>query len=229
MSGKRKALSTAPLHPLFRVNMKSILENLEITGHNLKDPAILAEVEREREAFDKTDPAVIALDRKLTAVSRGEAKLQNNAERLEMAQRAFEKSLHALAATFWADALAADPKLGESRELKVLFHAAAAALAASGKGKDVPPPDVAAKTKLRGQALEWLKGELATLTKLLESNSKTNGATVVQILEDWKKDFALDGIRDEKAIDLLPEPERAAWRKLWADVDALLARAKSGK
>ena len=118
----KKTLSKAPLHPQFRSFMKPFLENLENAGRELKDPAILAEVEREREAFEKTDPVLVALDRKLAAVSRGEAKLENNAERLELAQRSYDKSLHALAATFWADALAADPKLAESRLLKVPFR-----------------------------------------------------------------------------------------------------------
>ena len=47
--------------------------------------------------------------------------------------------------------------------------ACAAALAAAGQGKAEPPPDDAAKARLRQQALDWLKAELATWTKLLES------------------------------------------------------------
>ena len=35
--------------------------------------------------------------------------------------------------------------------------------AAAGKGKDEPPPDDAAKVKLRQQALDWLRAELASL------------------------------------------------------------------
>ena len=206
---QKKVLSKAPLHPKYRDLMKKILANLERAGRELNDPAILARVEREREAFETTDPALVALDSRLTAISRGEAKAQNNEERLQFAQRAYDKSLHAFAATLWADALAADPKLDESRQFQVPYNASCSAvLAAAGKGKDVPPPDDAAKAKFRGQALDWLRGELATWTDLLEVNSKTNGPIVAQTMEHWKEDRDLEGIRDAKAIDLLPEPER---------------------
>jgi hypothetical protein len=35
----------------------------------------------------------------------------------------------------------------------------------------------------------------------------------------------LAGIRDDAELAKLPEPERVAFRKLWADVDALLRKA----
>ena len=44
-----------------------------------------------------------------------------------------------------------------------------AVLAAAGQGKDDPPLDDAAKTKLRGQALDWLKAELTVLSKLFDT------------------------------------------------------------
>jgi hypothetical protein len=49
-------------------------------------------------------------------------------------------------------------------------------------------------------------------------------ATIRATLEHWTKDPDLAGVRGE-AIDSLPEEERDGWRTLWADVDALLARA----
>jgi hypothetical protein len=41
-------------------------------------------------------------------------------------------------------------------------------------------------------------------------------------LTDWRQDPALAGVRE--SIDKLPESEREGWRKLWADVDAALAK-----
>src|SRR5262245_64417322 len=35
----------------------------------------------------------------------------------------------------------------------------------------------------------------------------------------------LAGVRDEASLAQLPEPERQAWRKLWAEVEATLVRA----
>src|SRR6185369_14889777 len=40
------------------------------------------------------------------------------------------------------------------------------------------------------------------------------------------KEFAV--VRDPKALDRLPESERSAWKKLWADVETTLARAEAG-
>jgi len=35
----------------------------------------------------------------------------------------------------------------------------------------------------------------------------------------------LASVRDDKALAALPEKERQAWQKLWADVDALRKKA----
>lgn len=47
-----------------------------------------------------------------------------------------------------------------------------------------------------------------------------------QILTHWRGDADLAAIRDQPALDLLSENERAAWQTLWADVAALLQRAR---
>ena len=63
----------------------------------------------------------------------------------------------------WADvAKAAEPANSTER----LEFARAAALIASGQGKDDPPQGDAAKAKLRGQALDWLKAELTVTVDL---------------------------------------------------------------
>ncbi len=41
----------------------------------------------------------------------------------------------------------------------------------------------------------------------------------------WQKDADLAGLRDAAAVDKRPEAERAACRKLWADVAQLLDKA----
>ena len=138
----------------------------------------------------------------------------------------YDRQCHAAAARFWAEALEADPKLGDDRQARHRYNAAcAAALAAAGQGKDDPPPDDAAKAKLRRQALDWLKAELAAWTKLLESGPPQARPAIVQTLSHWKQDTDLAGIRDAEALAKLPEDEQKAWRTLWADVDSLLKRA----
>jgi hypothetical protein len=41
-------------------------------------------------------------------------------------------------------------------------------------------------------------------------------------LRQWQQDPALAGVRESSALSTLPEVERDAWQKLWADVEALL-------
>ena len=105
-----------------------------------------------------------ALAERLPALLKGEDHPRDIAERLTLAQMCYDTKRYAAAARFWAEALQADPKLGDDRETQHRYNAAcAAALAAAGQGKDDPPPDAAAKAKLRGQALDWLKADLDDL------------------------------------------------------------------
>ena len=132
------------------------------------------------------------------------------------------------------DALAAfreaqrvEPALSESREWQLLYHAAcAAALAGSGRGQDEPPPDDPAKAKLRGEALDWLKAELATWTKLLESGPPQERPAIVRTLEQWHHHSDLAGVRDALALAEMPADEQKQWQALWAEVETLLERAR---
>src|SRR6202042_3080850 len=104
--------------------------------------------------------AVVALDARLTAIIKGDQRPKDEADRLRLAQRAYDKALHATAARLWAEALAADPKLGDDRGAQHRYNAAcAAALAAGGHREGDPKPDDVAKAKLRKQALAWLGAE----------------------------------------------------------------------
>ena len=136
-------------------------------GLGREDEAI--EAERELAELTASDPRFAALDARLAAMLKGEAP-KDNAERLALAQRAYDTQRYATASRLWAGALEADPKLADDRQAQHRYNAAcAAALAGCGKGKDDPLPDDASKVKLRRQALDWLKAELAAWSKILES------------------------------------------------------------
>jgi serine/threonine protein kinase len=174
-----------------------------------------------------SDPAMVALDVRLSVILRGYQQPKDSGERLQLAQRSYDKALHAAAAKLWADAIDADPKLAEDRQAQTRYNAArAAALAGCGLGKDDPAPDDAAKAKLRRQALDWLKAELAAWGKLLESGPPQARPAIVQTLDHWKQDGDLAGIRDAEALARLPEAERTEWRALWSEVETLLKRAQ---
>ena len=172
----------------------------------------------------------LAQANRLPAVLRGEDKPGDNAECLAFAQLAFDRKNFAAAARLWSEALTADLKLADDRKVQHRYNAAcAAALAASGAGKDDPPPDGAAKARLRLQALDWLKAEMFAWAKLVESGPPQAKSFIAQTLKHWRDDPDLAGLREEKQLAKVPEEERAALKQLWNDVDGLLIKVGERK
>ncbi len=111
-----------------------------------------------------------ALAARLPALLKGDDRPKDNAERLAVAQVCYDTKRHAAAARFWAEALEADPKLGDDRRAGHRYNAAcAAALAGCRQGTDDPKPDDVVQARLRGQALDWLNAERAVWAKVLDS------------------------------------------------------------
>jgi hypothetical protein len=207
--------------------MGAHLDDLIKAYRGLNDAKGAAEAEQELARFRASDPAIVALDARLAAVLKGNESPKDNTERLQLAQRAYDKALHSSATRLWIEALAADPRLTDDRRAQHRYNAAcAAALAGNGQGKDDPTPDDAAKAKLRAQALAWLTDELAAWTRLLKTAESEKHAGVVQTLRHWQEDADLAGVRDAKAIEALPETEREGWRTLWTNVAEVLARGE---
>jgi hypothetical protein len=130
-------------------------------------------------------------------------------ERIELALALYAKVRHAESAQMFAEAFADDAALAEDLGNSHRYNAAcSAALAAAPGGADA--------AQWRGQALEWLRADLAAREKAATGLAAT--------LEDWKKDPDFASVRDR--LGELPELERAAWRDLWAAVDLALAVAR---
>ena len=104
--------------------------------------------------------------------------------------------------------------------------ACGAALAGCGQGKDNSPLDDQTRARWRQQALLWLRPDLAAHAKRLEIGGPQDRSWVEQSLRHWQKDSDLASLRDP-AASKLPAREQQAWRKLWADVAALLQKARS--
>jgi tetratricopeptide (TPR) repeat protein len=179
----------------------------------------------------KQSEQLLALDEKLPAILKGDARPAGATERLAIGFLCYQyKQLYGASARFYADAFAEQPKLGDNPRTQARYNAAcAAALAAAGHGKDADKLDNKERTRLRKQALEWLRAELPMWGKLLEKATPQQRTVVQTILTRWKKGRELATVRNEDALALLPEAEREAWQKLWADVDALLAKARPAK
>jgi serine/threonine-protein kinase len=165
------------------------------------------------------------LDRQLPAVLGGDAEPASAAEGVEFAVLCWRyKRRHAAAAGFYADAFAAEPKLAADLGRQHRYNAAcSAALAAAGKGEGAGRlPDRVVLT-LRRQALRWLRDDLAAYTRDVAIPAARSA--IRQRLGRWQQDTDLASVRDAEELNKLPEYERAAWRQLWDDVDALRKRA----
>jgi hypothetical protein len=142
-------------------------------------------------------------------VLRGDHQPAAPAEQLDWARFALKYPKHyGRSARLFAAALTADPKLADQTPGLRSEAARAAVLAGTGRGADAPAdgPD---RARLRQQALGWLRAELG----------RVPGPEAGRVLGAWEHDPDLAGVRGE-ALARLPEPERAAWQKLWADVAA---------
>ena len=224
---QRKALAANPNHPTYRQFLANHLNNLIRAAKGLGRADEAAEAKRERDELRNSDPKFVALDARLAGVLKGQAP-KNEAERIQLAYRAYENSLHALSARLYTEAFANDPKLADSRQPGQHRYTAAcaAALAGSGHGKDDPPPDDDAKAKLRRQAREWLQAVLAAWADVLNTGPADMKAMIAPTLRRWKDDIDLTGVRDEPELAKLPKAEREACKKLWVEVEALLAKTK---
>jgi tetratricopeptide (TPR) repeat protein/tRNA A-37 threonylcarbamoyl transferase component Bud32 len=175
---------------------------------------------------------LVELDKQLPAFLKRERQPRNAAETLELAafcQQPF-KQLYAAAARYYREAFAAQPKLAEALRAGHRYHAAcAAALAGCGQGKDAAPPDAKQRSRLRRQALAWLRADLSAWHDLLQKTPKQAQSFAGQTVRHWQQDTDLAGVRDQAGLAKLPERERQEWAKLWADVAALLVRSQGSR
>jgi serine/threonine protein kinase/tetratricopeptide (TPR) repeat protein len=223
---QKQALAANPRNPQYRQFLANHLANLIQAASALGNDAEAAEARRELAELSASDPRFQALDARLKAVIGGE-KPKDNAERLALAERAYDTQHYALAARLWGEALENDPTLANDRQAQHRYSAAcAAALAASESragqvGADPPvPPTDAERASFRNQALDYLQAELDLWTKILESANEQQRSATAQTLAHWQNDTDLASLRGDE-IDTLPEPEHAPWRALWDQVEAL--------
>jgi hypothetical protein len=171
---------------------------------------------------------LVALDAKLPKALQGQAQPADAAERVALAYFCqMYKKRYAAAARFYAEAIAAEPKLTDDvrTETEHRYNAACvAALAGCGQGADAAKLDDAERARLRKQALDWLRADLAAWGQLLEKEPEKNRAAVLKTLRHWQEDADFAGVRGD-ALAKLPEAERPPWQQLWADVEGTLKKA----
>jgi hypothetical protein len=179
----------------------------------------------------------------------GQEQTADGAERLALAWLSQQKQLYATAASGYAKAFAAEPRLAEDGHR---YDAACAAVRAGcGEGQDATGLGVQERVRLRCQARDWLRADLRAWRRLLEKeqdkvpirflcNSSSDKYHVGLIiggdrrkdhrasawLQVWLRDPDLTGVRGEQALARLPEDERRDWQQLWADVEETIAKGR---
>ncbi len=166
---------------------------------------------------------------KLPAILSGRAKAENPAEQIALARacQAPYKRLYVTAAQFFNDAFAAQPSLADNLDADHRYNAAcAAALAGCGQGEDTDKLDAKERARLRRQALDFLRADLRAYRQMMEKPADNAGLLITRRMQHWLRDSDFAGVRGDNALAKLPDEERSAWRKLWADVAEMLAKAQ---
>jgi eukaryotic-like serine/threonine-protein kinase len=172
---------------------------------------------------------LVELDGKLSAILSGQKQPADNVERLDLAQLCQSpcKKQHAAALRFYREAFAEQPQVADDLNAQHRYNAAcAAALAGCGQGADADEFDTKERARLRQQALDWLRADLKAYRQVMEKSAGKAGPAITQRMQHWIQDEDFAGVRGDEALAKLPEEERAAWRKLWADVAEMLAKAQ---
>jgi hypothetical protein len=110
--------------------------------------------------------------------------------------------------------------------MSLIPAACAAARADCGQGRDAADLDETSRAGFRRQALDWLRADLEAWRRLLEQEPEKTPWTIASDLQRWLWDVHFAGMRGAEALGRLPEAERPAWQKLWADLADTLARAR---
>jgi serine/threonine-protein kinase len=171
---------------------------------------------------------LVQLDAQLPRVLKGEVRPADAGERLTLAWMCQLpcKSLYAAAVRFYTEAFAEQPNLADDLQGQPRYNAAcAAALAGCGQGKDADQSDNKERARLRRQALEWLRADLAAYRRALDQEPDRAGPAVRERMQHWQQDKDFAGVRGPDALAKLPEAERQDWQQLWQEVEALRQRA----
>ncbi len=127
-------------------------------------------------------------------------------------------------------AFQAEPKRADDLQAGHRYDAAcAAALAGCGQGKDAGTLTPGQRLRWRRQALTWLRADLALRREQLARGTNADRAEAQQKLRYWQQDADLAGLRDREALDKLPAEERHACRRLWSEIEVLLAGTTAGR
>ncbi len=163
----------------------------------------------------------------LAAFVDGKYQPQDNDERLAFLGACQFMNRTRATARLYADAFAAAPSLADDLGAGHRYNAArAAAQAGCGHGADATGRGEEERTRLREQARQWLRADLAARARAFDAGSTATRGAVRMALTRWRNDPDLAGLREPSELNNLPADERKECLALWAEVAALLARTQ---
>jgi serine/threonine-protein kinase len=165
----------------------------------------------------------------LPAFLEGTYQPADQCERLAFVGAAEFKGLICTSTRLYADAFAAEPSLANDLRRAVRYNAACvAATTGCARGRDTLNLSDSERASLRDQARQWLRADLATWSRKLESHP-ADKASVMAELKRWRTASDLAALRERWILDSLPTDESRAWREMWKELDALIERASGQK
>jgi serine/threonine protein kinase/tetratricopeptide (TPR) repeat protein len=156
------------------------------------------------------------LDAQLPAILQGK-QTSTPSEKVKLARFCLDHGRPYAAARLYSAAFGEPPVVAKNLVSGNRYDAARAASRAATDISADPPLDKPMRAELRRQALDWLRAELAVRAKRREAGELEGWS-----LATWQKDADLAGVRDEARLAELPTEERKEWRRLWADLAALI-------
>jgi tetratricopeptide (TPR) repeat protein/tRNA A-37 threonylcarbamoyl transferase component Bud32 len=171
---------------------------------------------------------LVELERRLPAILGGTAKPADASEQAGFAEVCRCKQLNVTASRLYADAFAADSKLSADPHHK---HRAicSAVLAAAGQGEDAKQLTSDERVTLRQRALSWFNEVLEYYSKRVKEDQPAIKRNVRRFVSRWQEDVDLASVREQLALDKLPEDERTPWRRFWDEVAGVLKQIDEGK
>jgi len=164
---------------------------------------------------------LIELEGHVQDLVRGNKKSLDAGDLAMCAEILFAKNNHAAAASLWREAFVLDSDDVRTSAGHYRFRAVRAAVLAAAETVDAQAETERAQAaEFRGFALVRIREELALLDR---SKDRWNR---IRTLRVWKWDPDLASVREARALASLPAPEREAWSRFWAEVDARLADAR---
>jgi serine/threonine-protein kinase len=154
---------------------------------------------------------LVALEPKREDALTGKLEPATAAERFDVALFCHYLGHPAAAAAYFSRAFADDPSLAGQSGAR-LVAALASVKAAAADDKEA--------ARLRRQALDWLRADLASFKKPAGDQAAAELEAVRAEVARMRHHPALAPVRDPAALANLPGAERGEWQKFWAEAEA---------